>query len=276
MRHPPRPAAFAVFAGSLLLSASGFSEREAFSGDKLPGEVEALTDKVRADAQKLVDTIVKGEGDMTVPRRALVRLGPVVWPVVENAMKLMPPDAAKPHFSLVKALLAPKSEPEFETLRARLRKRLLMDDWKGAYTELSTFRLGLPDPANKGKFLPHSVKPMVLGGLSTFRSSDGSIVLGYGADADEKKPDATETQVSDDNAGFVAAIGGKPLPFERQSGKGSDVSVTATNGFAWAWATDGAAGKSPGGSGGEAGVATATGGAGQFARTGDGGKSAPG
>jgi hypothetical protein len=66
------------------------------------------------------------------------------------------------------------------------------------------------------------------------------------------------------------------VEYERQSGKGGDVTVTANAGFAFAWATDGANGKAPGGSGGDAGSGAAKGAAGQFGRSGNGGAGAPG
>lgn len=246
--------------------------------DKVLGEATELTDKVRAETQKQLDVITKStvEKDVVAARRALLKLGPVVWPVVENALRLGPPEGARPHLALVKALLAKKTEPEFESLRARLRKRMLMDDVKGMQAELASFRLGLPDPAKAGKRLPMSCKPTKLGSTTVYRSSDGSLVVGYGADGDDKQPDAPEASVTDSVAGFVAVLGGKPAPFERQSGRGADATANASNGFAWAWATDGAPGKPPGGAGGIAGAANATGGAGQFSRSGDGGAGAPG
>jgi len=100
--------------------------------------------------------------------------------------------------------------------------------------------------------------------------------VGYGADGDGKNPDAPEGSVSDSTAGLVAVFGGKGAPFERQSGRGGDATASAQNGFAWAWAADGAPGQAPGGAGGVAGTANATGGAGTFTRAGDGGAGAPG
>src|SRR5262245_56119348 len=254
------------------------SPRAAWSDDRLPGEADALTDKVKADASAYIDTIVSGKGDPLPARRALLKLGPVVWPLIENASRLLPPDEAKPHLNLLKALLVKKTEPEFEALRSKLRRRFLVDDkdLKSVQADLLEFRLGLPDPAHKGKRLPLSVKPTPLGTVAVYRSSDGSIVLAFGGDADDKHPDAPETTITDENAGFVAAIGGRPIPFERQAGKGSDVSVNAPHGFAFAWATDGAAGKAPGGAGGDGGVATPKGGAGNYGRSGNGGAGAPG
>ncbi|MFO0932917.1 MAG: hypothetical protein U1E39_09420 [Planctomycetota bacterium] len=262
---------------SLLVGPFG-APRAAVADDKALGEATELTEKVRADALKLIDTVSKStvEKDVLAARRGLLKLGPVVWPVIENALRLGPPDAARPHLNLLKALLAKKTEPEFETLRARLRKRMLMDDVKGMQSELASFRLGLPDPAKPGKKLPLSCKSTKVGSTTVYRSSDGSLVVGYGNDADEKSPDAPEASVTDSVAGFVAVFGGKPAPFERQSGRGADATASASNGFAWAWASDGAPGKPPGGAGGIAGVGTATGGAGQFARSGDGGAGAPG
>ncbi|MBL9088685.1 MAG: hypothetical protein JNM10_16220 [Planctomycetia bacterium] len=252
--------------------------RAAVADDKVLGEATELTEKVRADALKLIDTVSKStvEKDVLAARRGLLKLGPVVWPVIENALRLGPPEGARPHLNLLKAMLAKKTEPEFEALRARLRKRMMMDDLKGMQSELAAFRLGLPDPAKPGKRLPLSCKSTKVGSTVVYRSSDGSLVVGYGNDADEKAPDAPEASVTDSMAGFVAVFGGKPVPFERQSGRGADTTANATNGFAWAWASDGAPGKAPGGAGGVAGAATASGGAGQFARSGDGGAGAPG
>jgi hypothetical protein len=268
----------AVVAAALLLVPSSFRARPAAADDRLPGEADALTDKVKADATALIATIVSGKGDVLAARRALLKLGPVVWPLVENASRLLPPEEAKPHFGLLKALLLKKSEPEFEALRGKLRRRFLVDDkeLKAVQADLLEFRLGLPDPDHKGKRLPLSVKPTPLGHVAVFRSADASIVLAFGGDADEKRPDCQETVMTDDIAGFVAAIGGKSVPFERQSGKGGDVTVNAAHGFAFAWATDGAPGKAPGGAGGDAGVAIAKGGAGQYVHNGNGGKGAPG
>src|SRR5262245_8429538 len=105
--------------------------RVALAGDPIPSDAGALTDKVRAEAQAHIDAITKGAGDVAAPRRALVKMGPIVWPVVENALKLLPPEAAKPHLNLVRALIAKKKEPEFEALRERLRTRFLTDSMEG-------------------------------------------------------------------------------------------------------------------------------------------------
>lgn len=251
--------------------------------DRVIGEATELTEAVRTETLKHLDVIAKADAEdaatvkaAVAARRAVLRQGPVVWPVVENALRLNPPAGARPHLQLIKALLAKKSEPEFEALRARLRKRFLMDDFKGMHEELGRFRQGLPNPAKPGKFLPLSVSPTKVGATTVFRSGDGSIVLAYGADADANNPDAPEAVVSDPVAGFVAVIGGKAVPFERQSGRGADTTATAPGGFAWSWASDGAPGKAPGGTGGTGGSGQATGGAGVFQRSGNGGAGAPG
>lgn len=251
--------------------------------DRVIGEATELTETVRAETLKHLEAIAKADPEdaasvkaAVAARRAVLRQGPAVWPVVENALRLNPSAGARPHLHLVKALLAKKQEPEFEALRARLRKRFLMDDFKGMHEELSRFRQGLPNPAKPGKFLPHSVSPTKVGATTVYRSGDGSIVLAYGADADANNPDAPEAVASDPIAGFVAVLGGKPFPFERQSGRGADTTATAPAGFAWSWASDGAPGKAPGGSGGTGGSGQATGGAGVYQRSGAGGAGASG
>ncbi len=169
--------------------------RTAAADDKVLGEATELTEKVRADALKLIDVVSKStvEKDVIAARRGLLKLGPVVWPVIENALRLGPPEAARPHLNLLKAMLAKKTEPEFEALRGRLRKRMMMDDLKGMQAELASFRLGLPDPAKPGKRLPLSCKSTKVGSTTVYRSSDGALVVGYGGDADEKVPDALGT-----------------------------------------------------------------------------------
>jgi hypothetical protein len=250
--------------------------RPAHADDRLPGEAVELTDKVRAEAQQHLDRIAKGGEDAVKSRRALIVLGPAVWPVVENAMRLTPSEETRPHLMLLKALLARKAEPEFEALRGRLRRKVLMDDMPGVFRELTEFRAGRPDPARKGARIPPQVPSAQQGRTTVFRSSDGSIVLGFGGDGTAKEPDAPQVSLSDGAAGIVAAVGGKALPFARRSGKGADVSVSAPNGFAWAWAGDGAPGQAPGGMGGDGGGAQAKGGAGEFAHSGTGGAGAPG
>jgi hypothetical protein len=265
--------ALLALAGSALLGTP-----PARGDDRLPGEVTELTPEVRATAQGHVDAIVKGTGDALKARRALLVLGPAVCPVVDNALRLAPPEAARPHLAFLKALLAPKAEPEFEFLRARLRRKFLIDDLAGIHRELVEFRLGRPDPEGHGKRLPHTVKPTVVAGASTYRAADGTMVIAYGADGSAKQADAGDVAGSDLAAGFVAALGGRPAPAERRSGGGGLVTATAPRGFAYAYAFDGAPGHSSGGEGGPGGQATAQGGAGQFARSGETGRatSSPG
>jgi hypothetical protein len=203
-------------------------------------------------------------------------MGPAIWPAVDNALRLTPSDAARPHLTFLKALLLKKAEPEFEALRGRLRRKVLADDMNGIGAELNEFRLGLKDPANPGKRLPLKVPATKLGSITTYRSADQTLAVSFGGDATAKKPDAPEVSLTDPAAGFAAAVGGKPLPYDRQSGKGADASCEAPQGFAYAWATDGAVGKAPGGTGGEGGVANPHGGAGQWGRSGSGGAGAPG
>lgn len=243
---------------------------------RVPGEIETLTDEARKTAQGHLDAIVKGEGDVTKPRRALLVMGPAVWPVVENASRLVPPEQARPHLNYLKALLAPKTEPELEAFRARLRRIVLSGSLDSLPREANELRLGKPDPKKPGKRIPPTIQTVKYGNGVAFRSADGSLVIAYGADADDKKPDCEDLNVNEGAAGFVAAIGGRPMPYARTSGHGCNVNVNAPMGFAFAWSTDGAAGMAPGGAGGEGGVATAAGGAGQHARSGNGGAGAPG
>ncbi|MCC7138709.1 MAG: hypothetical protein IT460_09820 [Planctomycetes bacterium] len=271
-----RPASLAPMLLAAALLAPVAIPTAARAEDRIPGEATELTDKVRADALKQVEVIVKGPGDPVAARRVLLRMGPVVWPVLDNALRLTPPDAARPHLLFLKALLVKKAEPEFEALRGKLRRRFLIDDMKGISADLTAFRLGLPDPANPGKRLPLSVKSTRPGSTELFRSADGTILLGFGADGTDKKPDAPDASATDPMAGFVAVVAGKGAPYDRQSGKGGDASATADNGFAWAWAADGAPGKGAGGAGGQGGSALPKGGAGQWGRSGDGGPGGPG
>lgn len=276
MNTHPRGLATVLILGSLLAAPS---MPQAVADSRLPGEVGELTPEVRAVAQKHVDVIVKGEGaegDVPKARRALLLMGPAIWPVVDNAMRLAPPDAARPHLNYLKALLVKKVEPEFEYLRERLRRTTLVGTPPALLKELNDFRLGRPDPAKPTKRLPPSVVPTKAGPTTVYRSADGTIVLAFGADATEKDPDAPDVGVSEAAAGFVMAVGGKPLPFARRSGKGGNVTVSAPMGYAFAWATDGAVGMAPGGEGGEGGSGEAHGGAGEHARSGNGGAGAPG
>lgn len=263
------PFALTALLGVVLATSAG-------ADAKLPGEASELTPEVRAAAQKLVDVIVKGEGEVVKARRGLLVMGPAIWPVIDNALRLAPPDAARPHLNYLKALLVKKVEPEFEYLRERLRRTSLVGAPPALLKEMNDFRIGRPDPAKPGKRLPPSVTPTTDGTKSVYRSSDGTLVLAFGADATDQSPDAVDVGVSEATAGFVMAVGGKPMPFARRSGKGANVSVSAPMGFAFAWATDGAAGQAPGGEGGEGGTADAHGGAGEHARSGSGGAGAPG
>lgn len=263
------PLAGALFSTTLLTP-------RASAEDRLGGEVAELTDKTRADAQKEVDVIVKASGDVVKARRALLKMGPVIWPVVDNALRLTPPDTARPHLNYLKALLAKKTEPDFEYFRGRIRRRVLIDDLPGIQAEAATFRNGRPDPANPKRTIPPTVRGTTTAGVTVYRSEDGTLAVAFGRDGDAKKPDAPEVSLTDPAAGFAMAIGGKPQAYERRSGKGSCATVEAPLGFAFAWATDGAPGKAPGGDGGDAGSAQAKGGAGEFTRSGSGGSGAPG
>ena len=140
---------------------------------------------------------------------------------------------------------------------------------------MNEFRVGKVDPRNPLKRIPPTIQPVKYGLGVAFRSADGSIVIGFGSDADEKTPDCADFSMSEQAAGLVIGIGGRAFAYPRTSGHGSNVTVTAPLGFAYAWATDGAPGKAPGGAGGEGGAASADGGAGQFGRSGNGGAGAP-
>jgi hypothetical protein len=245
--------------------------------DKVPGEANELTPEVRTTAQKHVDAIVaaKEAKDGEKPQRALLVLGPVVWPVIENALRLVPPEAARARFHFLKALLAKKTEPEFEHLRERLRLKFLGGSHEAIHAELIAFRTGRPDPSKPGKKIPPAVKPTTLGTSAVYRSADGSIVIGFGADGTAEKPDAGPVSLNEATAGFVAGVGGRALTSPRASGGGSEIVVTAPLGFAYAYATDGATGAKGGGEGGQAGSSEARGGAGQFSRNGTGGAGGP-
>ena len=270
-----RTARSRLFLPLLALSTLAGPATRVLGDDRLPGEVAELTDKTRAEAQVQLDVITKATGDAGKARRALLVMGPVIWPAVDNTMRLTPPDAARPHLNFLKALLLKKAEPEFEILRTRLRRKMLTGDLAGIGSELNEFRLGPKDPANAGKRLPLKVVPTKAATAMVYRSSDGSIAIAFGNDATDKKPDAPELSLTEPVAGFAAAVGGRAMPYARTSGKGCDVACEAPQGFAYAWATDGAVGKAPGGSGGDAGTATAKGGAGEFTRAGNGGAAAP-
>jgi len=255
--------------------------RAARADAKIPGEVDALTDDVRATVQKHLEIIgkasddPKSKTDAEKARRAILVLGPVVYPVVENAMRLGAGEAARPHLNLLKALLAPKPEPELEAFRIRVRRIILTGSVDAIYREANEFRMGKPDPKHPGKRIPPTIQPVKSRLGVVYRSGDGSLVVAFGADGDDKAPDCADFNVYEVTAGLVIAVGGKPLAFPRTSGHGANVSVTAPSGFAFAWATDGAPGKAPGGNGGEGGAATATGAAGTFTHDGSGGAGAP-
>ncbi len=270
-----------LLAASLLLLAGG--ARAVRADAKIPGEADALTDEVRATVQKHLEVISKvvsddpkSKADAEKARRAILVLGPVVFPVVENAMRLGPTEGARPHLNLLKALLATKAEPDFEAFRNRVRRTILTGSVDAVGREANEFRMGKPDPKKPGKRIPPTVQPVKSGLGIAFRSADGSIVVAFGADGDEKAPDCADFNVNEPAAGLVIAIGGKPIPFPRTSGHGANVTVIAPMGFAFAWATDGAPGKAPGGNGGEGGAASATGAAGAFMHNGRRGCRRPG
>ena len=280
-----------VLLGSLALLAP--PSRTAAADGKVMGEIEVLSEEARATAQKYIDAIVKnavikpGEGeasnadadkarlDCEKARRALLVMGPAVYPVVDNAARLAPPADVRPHLNYLKALLAPKAEPELDALRARVRKAVLGSNLNGIFAEANEFRAGKPDPKHAGKRIPPTIQPVKYGIGLAYRSADGSFVLVFGPDADDKTPDCADLNVSEGAAGFVIGIGGRAAAFARTSGHGANVTVTAPLGFAYAWATDGAPGKAPGGTGGEGGAGSASGGAGSFGRSGNGGAGAP-
>jgi hypothetical protein len=264
---------------SLVLVSPGV--RTARADAKIPGEADALTDEVRATVQKHLEVIgrisddPKTKTDAEKARRAILVLGPVVYPVVENAMRLGAAEAARPHLNYLKALLAPKAEPEFEAFRNRARRTILSGSIEALSREANEFRMGKPDPKKPGKRIPPTIQPVKSGLGIAFRSADGSIVVAFGGDGDEKTPDCADFNVNEPAAGLVIAIGGRPFPFPRTSGHGANVTVTAPTGFAFAWATDGAPGKAPGGNGGEGGAASASGGVGAYMHNGAGGAAAP-
>src|SRR5262245_16704650 len=108
--------------GTLLaLAAPGAPAR---ADDRMPGEVAELTEEARAKAQKEVEALCGAADEEAAkkPRRELLKMGPAVWPVIENRMKLLPPAQTRPNFNFLKALLAKKDEPEFDYLRSRLRR----------------------------------------------------------------------------------------------------------------------------------------------------------
>src|SRR5262249_54926703 len=142
--------------------------------------------------------------------------------------------------------------------------------------EVGDFRAGRPDPKDRSKKIAPTVRPTMVGTHAVYRSGDGSIVLLFGGDGTEAAPDSPDIDLTEADAGFVAAISGKPRPAPRHSGKGGAVNVNAPMGFAVAWAADGADGVKPGGEGGEAGSPKATGAVGVYEHAGTGGAGAPG
>jgi hypothetical protein len=242
--------------------------------DRLPGEAASLTDDVRAKAEKHVAAIVAGK-EPEKAARALLVLGPAVWPVIDQSRRVSVADAPKPWFGYLHALLVPKGDPDFEALRARLRRSILSGRPDAIAGDLREFRRGRPDPAQRGKQLPLAVPVQELpGGGKSYRSSDGTILVGFGGDGNAKNPDAGDVSLSDPTPGFVAAMGGRGLPAPDVGGRGGHAVAVAENGYAFAWAQDGADGEKPQGRGGEAGVAEARGGAGSHVRQGKPGKDA--
>ena len=276
---PRRLPSFAVAALAVTgVALSGaVAPRASLADGRLPGEAEMLTTEVRATAQKHLDAIVAGGAECPKAVRALLVLGPVVWPVVENATRLTPPEEAKPHLTYLKALLLKKADPDFEVLREGIRRKVLTGNLTLIASLCLDFRLGRMDPARPGKRLPLAVQPTKTPlGASIYRAPDGTMVIGFGADGEEKVEDAGDLDMNEPAAGFVAGIGGKPIPAQGSSGRGANVVVKAPMGFAYAWATDGAPGGAADGAGGEGGSGEATGGAGQWSRAGNGGKGAGG
>jgi hypothetical protein len=263
----------------------GLVPPSAHADERLPGEVATLDDDARAKAKAQIDALyaalkeedaAKRKDGVHKARRALLAMGPEIWPVLENASRLVPPEASKPHYSYLRALLVKKEEPEFEYLRQRLRRQLLIGNVEGIRAEVLGFRIGRPDPKKAGAKIPPAAKPTMKGPTYVFRSADGSLVLAYGGDGNDKNADAPDVTLDEATAGFVVALGGSPKPLKRHSGGGGHVVVAAPMGFAFAWASDGAPGVRPGGEGGDGGEAQATGGAGEFAHSGAGGAGAPG
>lgn len=249
---------------------------------KVLGELDALTDDARAKANEHLELVAKvgedaaSQGVCTKARRALLVMGPLVWPVIENRWRLGVPEAARPHLAFLKALLSPKTEPELDELRRKVRVKMLTGSPESVAREVLEFRMGKPDPKKPGRRIPPALQPVKAGLGVAWRSSDGSFVVAFGPDGTEAAPDAPDFVVDEPQAGFVVAIGGKALPFARTSGHGANVAVSAPMGYAIAWSTDGAPGLAPGGNGGEGGQATGQGAAGTHLRQGAGGAGAPG
>src|SRR5258705_13339294 len=82
--------------------------------DRMRGDVTELTEEARAKAQKEVEALCGAADEEAAkkPRRALLQMGPAVWSVIENRMKLLPPAQTRPHFNFLKAMLLKKEEPE--------------------------------------------------------------------------------------------------------------------------------------------------------------------
>jgi hypothetical protein len=243
---------------------------------RLPGEAAELTAEVRTKAQAHVDAIVAGK-EPAKAARSLLQMGPAVWPVVEEKMRVIVDAGPRPWFHYLKALLVPKADPDFEALRARLRRTILSGRLEAVAADLAEFRRGRPDPAQRGKFLPHATPPTDGdAGAKVYRSPDGTIVVAFGMDGTREKPDAGDAAILDPTAGFVAAVGGRGTPAQGVSGRAGHASVVAENGFAFAYAPDGSDGQKPDGQGGDGGVAEGRGGAGQHVRQGKMGRAGGG
>jgi hypothetical protein len=259
-----------LFAAAVLSVAS-----RARAEDRLPGEAAELTPEVREKAKAHVAAIVAGKAPEKAAR-ALLLLGPVVWPVVEEVQRVTVADEPKPWFAYLKALLVPKAEPDFEELRRRLRRTLLGRGPSGAITDLSDFRRGRPDPEQKGKRLPLAVPAQPLeNGAKAYRSSDGSIVVAFGVEGTDKAPDGGDVSISDERAGIVAAVAGRGIGAPTLSGRGGHASAVAENGWAFAFGADGADGQKPGGQAGDGGIGDGRGALGAHLQQGKPGKHAP-
>jgi hypothetical protein len=263
---------------SLFLCVLAAAPPRAAADERLPGEAAELNDEVRAKVKGHLDALfaAKDLEAAVKARRAILTIGPVAWPVVENASRLLPPPAAKPHLNYLKALLVKKEEPEWEWLRGRLRRVSLVGNLDSVKGEILQFRLGRPDPAKPGQKIPPTCRPTKTGTTEVWRSGDGTIVLAFGGDATASNADAPDLRLDEPTAGFVAAVGGTPRPLPRHSGKGGLVSVKAPMGFVWAWAANGADGMKPAGEGGEGGELAVEAGAGSHEHKATGGAGAPG
>jgi hypothetical protein len=242
------------------------------AGDRLAGELAELTPEAKTKAEALVADIVAGKAPEKAAR-ALLLLGPPVWAAIEPAARVNVAEGPRPWFSYLKALLVPKSDPDFEELRRRVRRTLLVGRPDGVAGDLTDFKRGRPDPAQKGKRLPLGMPAQDLGsGAKGYRSADGTMFVAFGLDGSVKAPDGGDVNVTDVVAGFVAAVGGRGVPAPDVSGRGGNANAIAENGFAYVWGADGADGVKPEGQGGEGGLADGRGGAGVFLHQGASGK----